>query len=94
MGVVDPSLAKKIYHETWTQTSFTTFRLLKKILDLTKTSLEGYIKDQTVLGSKKTVRDAINAAKPEELQDLWESATGTCTLFAINISKQSSCLVG
>ena len=29
----------------------------------------------------KAVRDTIKAAKPEELQDLWESGTGTCTFW-------------
>jgi hypothetical protein len=69
MGVVDPSLAKKVYRETWIDTSFTTFVLLEKILDLTTTPLENYIENPTVL-AKKTVQDRIKAAKPEDIESL------------------------
>jgi hypothetical protein len=78
-AAIEYSHARPLYRETWETTAYTTFLLLKKLLLLSGTSLDSFVRDPAAFKAGK-------AAKREELEDLWKKATGTCTIWSINLA--------
>jgi hypothetical protein len=88
-STVEFSAADALYRHTWSRTAYTSFLLLKKLLELTKIPLRDYIQEPNSLKvNKATTSDAIEAAGYGELEDLWQTATGTCTIWATKLAQQ------
>ena len=86
---VEFSTAATLYRHTWSKTAYTSFLLLQKLLELTETPLRTYIQDpESLKANKATTNAAIKAARCGELEDLWQTATGTCTIWAVNLARQ------
>jgi hypothetical protein len=88
MEAIDFPKAALLYREEWITSAYTSLLMLKKLLELTETSLKTYIeKPQTLEQNKAAVNKAIKEATFDQLKDLWQTATGTCTAWAINLAE-------
>jgi hypothetical protein len=72
MEVVEYSHAALLCREIWSKTAYPSFLMLRKLLQLTETSLEAYVRDPAAIKANKVaVCAAIKAARYDEPEDLW-----------------------
>lgn len=80
-SMVEFSATNASYRHMWSRTAYNSFPLLKMLLELTKISLRDYIQEPKSLKvNEATLSAAIEEAKDGKLEDLWQTATVTCTI--------------
>ena len=78
-----------VHAKTWRLSCYSSFAMLENLFTLARVKLEEYILDPQILKKKKhAIKEIIKDLDISQIEDLWASASGTCTIFAINVVKQ------